>query len=253
MQYCAGAPEASGPAESGVPPGTTAATEDASALAVHDQSEDIADSLSLADPAALSREPASAASNSTEHHEGPAFSPDLMRGAAERSNLPQEQGPAAEGVASHPGEGATDSVWQGISEALSAVSGGSAAVGGPASAGEPPVEPAAPSTMAEGHPSADAAEPPATASADAAPSGAAEAVHERSQHVQPPQCDSGATAATTPAGAQEPSEAHSESTVPEAAAVAAGSELEGSSEHAGDQDAAAAGKVDDSASACKQS
>jgi hypothetical protein len=237
-----------------VPPGT----EDAGASAVHNQSEDTADSLALADPAVLSREPAAAVSNSTEHHEGPAFSPDLMRGAAERSNLPQEQGAAAGGVASHPGEGATDSVWQGISEALGAVSGGSVAVGGPASAGGPPVEPAAASTMAEGHPSADAADPPATASADAAPSGAAEAVYERSQHVQPLQCDSGATAATTPAGAQESSEADSASSVPEAAAVAEGgafssSELEGSSEHAGDQDAAAAGKVDESASACKQS
>lgn len=176
-----------------------------------------------------------------------------MRGAAERSNLPQEQGAVAGSVASHPGKGATDSVWQGISEALSAVSGGSAAVGGP------PAEPAAASTIAEGHPSADASNPPAMASADGSPSGAAEAVHERSHHVQPLQRDSGATAAATmPAGAQESSEAHSESLVPKLAAVAAGSafsssELVGSSEHAGDQDAAAAGKVDESASACKQS
>ncbi len=144
-------------------------------------------------------------------------------------------------VPSHPGEGATDSVWAGISEALGTVT------GDPIAADSPP------GPVDESPSAAPAAVSPAD---DPSPSAADETVPDSSRQMAR---DSNAAQTSPKAEAEELVAAAEQGNlgdvVPEAAAAAAEgtADASGGSRQRVNEDEASAAKVDESASACKQS
>lgn len=142
-------------------------------------------------------------------------------------------------VPSHPGEGATNSVWAGISEALGTVT------GDPIAANSPP-------SPTDESPSAAPA--PVSPADDPSPSAADETVPDSSRQMAR---DSNA-AQTSPkaeavVAAAEPGSL-GDGVLEAAAAAAEGTaDASGGSRQRVNEDEASAAKVDESASACKQS